>query len=317
MDRFLQPQSGVVARRQLRVLGLGDQDVRRLIRRRELVAIHPGVYIRHTGTQAWIEHAWAGVLWASRFAADGTPSAAALCQESALRAVSGPGARDRHDLPIHVIVDGGRALRGREQVLVHRSRHFAQRVVPTSPPRVRFEDAVLDVALAAQDRVSALGVLAWAVGDRRTNAARILAVSRMRSRVEDRAWLENVLHDIDAGTCSVLEHGFISEVVRPHALRMPQLQQREETAIGVVYRDATFDGVNIELDGRLYHSSFSRRDADLDRDLVAATLGQRTVRLGWGQVYRRPCRTAAALAALIGANPRRCSRSACGFAVTR
>ena len=42
MARLLTEQSGVVTRRQLIGLGCRENDLRRLIRRRELVVVHPG-----------------------------------------------------------------------------------------------------------------------------------------------------------------------------------------------------------------------------------------------------------------------------------
>ena len=57
----------------------------------------------------------------------------------------------------------------------------------------------------------------------------------------------------------------------------------------------------VELDGRLFHDSAAARDRDLDRDLDAASLGgdRQTVRLGYGQVFGRPCRTAYKLALVM------------------
>lgn len=105
----------------------------------------------------------------------------------------------------------------------------------------------------------------------------------------------------------MLEHGFLTRVTRPHRLPDPRRQVRDVTAVGVAYRDAAYGDVLVELDGRLFHSSFDRRDADLDRDLLSAATGRRTVRLGWGQVFGRPCTTAAALAALLdGSSARPC-----------
>lgn len=77
LARTLFRQSGVVSRAQLVGLGLGGHDIRRLQRRRELVGMHPGVYVDHTGGLSWIQRAWVGVLavWP-----------AALCHTSALRA---------------------------------------------------------------------------------------------------------------------------------------------------------------------------------------------------------------------------------------
>ena len=68
-----------------------------------------------------------------------------------------------------------------------------------------------------------------------------------------------------------------------------------------IYRDVSYPAYDqvVELDGRLFHDSALDRDADLDRDLDAAVDRLGTVRLGWGQVFGRPCRTAARVALLL------------------
>ena len=314
--RLLDLQSGVIARRQLHRAGHRDHDIRRLVRRRELVPIRRGVYLEHTGEPTWLQGAWASILAVSTFDAHGEPGDACLCGASALRLLNGPGSR----MPsgqFHILVPHSRTSELADGIVIHRALDFEARWRPGHPPHVSYEDAALDVAVSVPDRVEALAVLARAVGDRHTTARRMLELSRQRTRIRGRMWLEGVLADIDAGTCSVLEPGFRNEVVRAHGLPVPHLQRREVTPIGVVYRDASYGGLNIELDGRMYHSAFERHGADLDRDLIAATLGQRTVRLGWGQVYRSPCRTAAALGLLITATPTRCHRSGCGLPATR
>jgi very-short-patch-repair endonuclease len=70
-------------------------------------------------------------------------------------------------------------------------------------------------------------------------------------------------------------------------------------------------GLDVELDGRLFHDTAGQRDRDLERDLFAMMHGSVTVRLGWGQVLDRPCHTTAQLAALLRrggwtADPRAC-----------
>jgi hypothetical protein len=91
----------------------------------------------------------------------------------------------------------------------------------------------------------------------------------------------------------VLEHGYLTRVERPHGLPTARRQVRESLS-GTVYRDVTYDdfGRVVELDGRLGHDRVEDRDRDLDRDLDVAVVGRASVRLGWGQVFRRPCRTA-------------------------
>lgn len=106
------------------------------------------------------------------------------------------------------------------------------------PPRIRYEEAILDVA-ASENEMDSVALLGRAVGDRRTTAERLLTSLNRRRHIQ-----------------------------------------------------------LIELDGR-FHTDFRRRDADLDRDLIAAVSGRLTVRLGWGQVFARPCRTAEALGELL------------------
>jgi hypothetical protein len=304
MDRsdltlLLRHQSGVVARKQILALGGEPHDVRRMLRRRDLVVIHRGVFVDHTGEPTWLQTAWAAVLATAVFE-DGTvePTGSGLSHDSALRIAEGPGRTETGDGPIHVLVETGRRIEAPPGIVVHRSRHFDERMVAgLSPPRARFEHALLDVAEGTADRMEALALLARPVGDRRTTAARLLRTAQGRSRLTQRDWIERVLGDVAAGSCSVLEHGYLTRVVRPHALPVPRRQRRDVTPIGVVYRDAAYGGVFVELDGRLFHGDL--RDADLDRDLFAAVTGSTTIRLGWGQIFRQPCRTAWALGSIL------------------
>jgi hypothetical protein len=72
------------------------------------------------------------------------------------------------------------------------------------------------------------------------------------------------------------------------------------TSVGRVYRDHEYDvGQVVELDGRLFHDSARQRDRDLERDLDTALDGKDTRRLGWGQVFDRPCSTAGKVATLL------------------
>ena len=51
--------------------------------------------------------------------------------------------------------------------------------------------------------------------------------------------------------------------------------------------------------GASWHDTAEQRDKDFERDLDAAVAGKGTVRLTWGQVYDRPCSTAAKLSRLL------------------
>ena len=299
---LLRDQAGVIARRQAFEAGLTSNDVRRLLRRREWVVVHPGVYIDHNGPLTWIQRAWGGVLHAWP---------AALCGESALRAVDGPGRRNDEGT-IQVAVAVGRRVADRPGLAVRRMAHFEDRVLwNLGPPRLRFEDAVLDVALAAPTDLAAVGVVADACGGRRTTAVRLGQAFAARERSPRRVFLSGVLADVAEGACSVLEHAYLVKVERAHGLPRGLRQRRADATMGVVYRDVTYDDLDLDLDGRLYHDSVEQRDRDLDRDLDAAVDSRLPVRLGYGQVVDRPCLTAGRVTLLLRArgwqgSPRHC-----------
>jgi hypothetical protein len=289
IEHALDEQAGVISRRQAMAEGLTENDLRRLLRRRELIVVHPGVYVNHTGELTWLQRAWAAVLFASP---------AALSHESALRAVEGPGKREED--VVHVAVARDRRIGAPDGVVIHRMTHLDERTMwHRSPPRVRYEEAALDVAIATRDEMAALDVLASAVQSRRTTARRMLTHLDGRRRSPRREWLAGVLHDVADGACSVLEHGYLQLVERAHGLPTAQRQRRATATVGVVYRDASYGAMLLELDGRLVHDTAGQRDRDMDRDLDAAVDGQTTIRLGYGQVFDRPCLTALRVSVLL------------------
>ncbi len=295
LDELLSLQSGVVSRRQALAAGLKPHDIRRLQRRREWVAVHPGVYLRHTGPLTWVERAWAAVL---------AVEPAALTHVSAIRAADGQGRRIHDDgaAPIHVAVDRRRrALVEPDGVRVHHLADLSSKVLWNgSPPRVRLEHAVIDVAAEARSDLEAVATLADAVQARRTTPVRLQAALAGRSRIARRDFLYDVLGDVALGACSVLEREYLVRVERAH--RLPTAaRQVVDSARGPLYRDVEYrdQALVVELDGRLFHDHARARDRDLDRDLDAALTGRATVRIGWGQVFGRPCSTAARIALLL------------------
>jgi hypothetical protein len=209
VDSVLVQQDGVVRRAQALDGGMAPHDIRRMIRRNEWAIVHPGVYVDHTGPLPWLQRAWAGVL---------SVGPAALCGESALRAVEGPGRRDR-DQTIQVVVEHHRRVTAPTGVRLRHSGRLDERVLwNAGPPRLRYEEAALDVAIEAVREFDAIAVLADAVQSRRTTARHLVQSLASRDRVPRRAWLESVLTDIADGTCSVLEHSYLARVERAHGL---------------------------------------------------------------------------------------------------
>jgi hypothetical protein len=292
--RTLGEQAGVISRRQALELGMTAAQVKRLVRRREWFRVHPGVFVEHSGTLTWLQRAWAAVLFAWP---------AVLARESALRAHEGPGRRSRDDSTIHVAVSRGRRVVAPGGVRVHHVAHLdAQALWNLGPPRLRYEDSVLDVAAAARTNVDAIAKLADACGARRTTATRLLTAIERRPRLGRRSWLRDVLTDIADGTCSVLEHGYLTRVERPHGLPRGRRQSAAASGPRAMFRDVLYEEVAllVELDGRLFHSSPEARDHDLERDLDSVVDRQEeTVRLGYAQVFDRGCPTAAKLGRIL------------------
>lgn len=292
---LLAMQSGVISRRQLRELGVADHDVARMRRRRELVRLHDGVYVNHTGPLSWDQRSWAAVL---------------ACWPAALRGASAQRSvdlrrRDNADdrLPIEVMVDWSRNLKAPAGIDVRRSRQFGEQIDWSAfPPQQRPEHWVLDLAAQAASELEAVAVIADAVGARRVRPQALRAALDARSKSARRRFLASVIEDAAAGTCSALEHGYLHRVERAHGLPAPE-RQVVASVKGLLYRDVEYTrfATIVELDGRLHHSGIRNRDQDLERDLDAALDGRLTVRLGWGQVFGGQCRTAPRLGALLAA----------------
>jgi hypothetical protein len=293
IDQLLRSQDGTISRSQALELGATPADLRRLVRRRELARVHHGVFVDHTGPLTWRQRAWAAVLYAAP---------AALSGASALRAANGPGHRGHDDDgPIHVAVGRERTLVAPTGVVLRRTSNLASRVQwNLAPPRLKIEEAVLDVAAASKNDLEAVATLADAVGSRRTTAARLQAALDARARIGRRELVSAVLSDVATGACSALEHAYLTQVERPHGLPVARRQVRASSR-GPVYRDVLYEdfATVVELDGRLDHTRVRDRDRDLDRYLDAALEALLTVRLGWGQTVGRPCVTARKLGRLL------------------
>ncbi|HWU21632.1 MAG TPA: type IV toxin-antitoxin system AbiEi family antitoxin domain-containing protein [Nocardioides sp.] len=311
VSELLRLQDGVISRRQAIASGMTPTDVARFVRRRLWSQVHPGVYVDHTGPPTWHQRAWAAVLACAPAALDG---------HSAMRAHEGPGRRGFDEGgPIEVVIDHSRRVRAPNGVVIRRSRRYADAVQSNlTPPRLRYDDAVLDLADRSRDDLAAIGLIADACGSRRTTASRLLAVAHTLPRLRRRRWLESILTDVAEGTCSVLEHGYLTRVERPHGLPRGDRQVMARDSDGRrTFRDVRYSGERprwcqlVELDGRLFHESLAARRRDLNRDLDAAVAGEETVRLGFGQVFADSCRTAYQISRLLQRRGWRGSGHAC------
>ena len=291
LRQLMDEQDGVVSRRQVLQLGGDDNDIECRLRSREWATLHRGVYVDHTGCPSWNQRAWAAVLY---------HWPAALCHVSALR-LHGLGPASAPDEAIHVAVDATRRPRPRAGIRAHRVTRLDELLQPSRmPPRVRLEDAVLDVASAARDEAAAVAVLADACQSRRTTAGRLWRRLGARPKLPRRKFLSALLVDVASGAYSVLEHRYLTRVERPHGLPSGRRQRVVRTSRGAAYRDIEYEGLGVvvELDGRLGHELQADRWDDLDRDISSAVEGDVTLRAGWRQVLQ-PCRLAGAVGRLL------------------
>ncbi len=296
MDR----QAGLVSRRQFNELGGRHSDVERLVRRRQLDRLVTGVLIAPTDQPSWHQRAWAGVLhfWP-----------AALAGESALRAVAGPGWR-RHDdsAPITIAVGGDRSIHQLEGYATRKMRALDVRTDwDAAPPRLRPEEAALDVASRAADLWAGVGVLSTVIDLRGVDAAVLKSAADRRARLRNALWLRPLLRDLERGRPLMLERLLHEQVEDPHGLprgrrwRHPRGDRPDEPGITAFAYPP--HRLRLELDGRLRHDSAGRHDRELDAQLAAAAAAghaRRTeVVLSYGQVLARPCATAGHLATLL------------------
>jgi putative AbiEi antitoxin of type IV toxin-antitoxin system len=284
---LLARQDGVVSRRQLVELGALPHEVARMLRRRELVPVHRGVFVNHTGTLSRVQREWAAVLlhWP-----------AALTGRSALPDPD-PAA------PIHVAVDVSRTPARFPGVVVHRTAGFDARVAwVTSPPRVRIEHAAIDVASThRRDPVAMFRTLADVCQTRRTTAARVGEVLGERGRVPGKALMLDLLDDLATGACSVLEREYL-RLERRHGLPRGNRQKPATVDGKPARRDVDYEefGLVVELNGRAFHDDATSWDADALRDLDTLVESDRpTVRLTFGLVFGTPCQTMAKVGTLL------------------
>ena len=203
--------------------------------------------------------------------------------------------------PVHVAVDWTRRVAPQPGIRIHRVRELEDRVHGTSRhlasgsrwPRWRRPTG---------RRTTSRRSLPWPRGRVTAHGGRPLhAEIERRGRLRRRALLTELLADLERGTHSVLEHGYLVRVLRPHGLPEPTSQQKVVEGGAVTqYRDAAHAELNlsVELDGQL-HDGSEARDEDADRDLDDLARGKVTPRLRYRQVFATPCRTASRLAELF------------------
>ncbi len=298
-------QHGVVARRQLGELGAGPKDIERMLRRRELTKVYPGVYVNHTGPLTRQQREWAAVqaVWP-----------AALTRETALPL------DDRGVL--HLAVHGDRTVQVPRRCVVHRTERLDEWVDwRAGPPTVATDQALIDVMaarVAADDVAGAFAALTQVAHTRRTWPDQLLGSLEGRTRLTGRRIITGMVQDLAAGMCSVLERGYVQRVERPHGLPRGSRQVTSHATGRRTDHDVRYRafGVIVELDGRGYHDNPKAWDNDARRDIAElATSDRTTIRVTYGLVFGDECRTAGWIGEVLNrhgwtGSTRRCRR--CG-----
>jgi len=298
LRRMIAAQRGLVTVEQAALFGVGNEALRRLVDQGHWKRPIKGLYDAAPLVEGPEKAAWAAVLL-------GGPGAA-IGGEAALR-LYGVGIEPelvevwvRPDTqPVAI-----RGVRVRRDFLERTSYRQGQ------PPRIRVEDALIDVGqFLPTGRL--VGLLSDAVRSRLTSPRAVGAVIKTRARVRGRRRIEAVLADLD-GIESTLEYVYRRDVERAHGL--PAARRQASVSAGT-RSDGFYEayGVVIELDGRAFHQNADAAFRDLARDNAHAALNLITLRYGSADVRGRPCAVARQVAAVLKSRgwtgtPLRCPR---------
>jgi very-short-patch-repair endonuclease len=283
-------QRGVISRRQALANGLPADVIDRLLRNARWQRLHRGVYSIYTGEPPREAVLWAALL---RVGCD-----AVLSHQSAAEAL---GLTDRPSSLIHVSIPASRRVERIPEMVIHRSTRLRDARHPSlQPPCTRIEETVLDLAAQTAKFDTAFSAACAACQRRLTTADLLLSAMNSRKKLRWRAELTDALIDIGDGVHSLLEYRYARRVERPHQLPKAIRQARIVRGTRTWYLDNLYSdyGLCVELDGQEAHPE-DRRWQDIRRDNAAATLGLTTLRYSWADVTRRPCQTAAQLAAVL------------------
>ncbi len=282
-------QNGVVSRGQLRELGATDHDIARMLRRRELHAASPGVYVVHNGELDRAQREWVALF---------ACAPAALSHDSATPGLSPD--------QVHVVVAAERTLQRVAGVVVHRSRNLDGRVEwDQRPPRVRPGHATIDVMedrIRRGDVAGAYAVLARAAQTRRVWPRLLREAMAERTRMVGRDLIVGMIDDVESGADSVLERGYLHLVERAHGLPRGSRQHASRSTGRRTHVDVLYEqyGVIVEPDGRAFHDSPEARNADARRDLAERVARDAvTIRVTYALVFDESCATASQVAIVL------------------
>lgn len=184
-----------------------------------------------------------------------------------------------------------------------------------TPPRLKVEDNALAMASEARSEIDAIARVAEAASRSYVTATTFQAALDRAHSLRRRSLVQGLVEDLGAGTHSVLEHGYLTKVERPHGLPEGRRQAPRIGASGNQFRDIEYEEYSlvVELDGALGHDSWRDQARDADRSLDdLAELGAVTARLRFHQVFDTPCQTAALVGRILVRNGWSGTAQSCG-----
>ncbi|MFW5470563.1 hypothetical protein ACOCJ4_10995 [Knoellia sp. CPCC 206435] len=287
-----QRQHGMVARRQLRDLGLNRDQVASNVRAGRWAERSPVVVSTFTGELSREQCAWLGVLHA------GPPAV-----------VGGYGALERHGLKnwhrddITVLVDEGAHLEPVPGIDWFRTRRPLELWKSTSPlPMARVEPAALLCAAYEPSWRTAQGLLAAVVQQRLTTAARLREQLERMKPLRRAPRFRILLTEIAGGAGSLAEVD-VTRLCRDFGLPSPTRQRRRKDRTGRWrYTDCEWDLSDgtvlvLEVDGA-FHMEVEHWEDDIRRQRGLTAPGRIVVRCTSREVRDEPFQLAADLRAL-------------------
>ena len=230
----------------------------------------------------------------------------ALSHLSALRAWDLP---VPPELPDHVSVPSSSRPRAVDPVRFHRSDRLEEpehRTVERSGlPTVRLERAIVESwPLLEADARRAPAILA--VQRRMTTPARLRRGLSELPKLRDRRTLHRLLDLLEDGCHSMLEiWGYLSVFAHP-SLPPSRGQVRMQIGERQGYLDRWFEAelVDVELDGRKYHTAANDRERDLRRDALLSTQGILVVRFSHERIVHQADAVVSELASILSTRRR-------------
>ncbi|MGD8201691.1 type IV toxin-antitoxin system AbiEi family antitoxin domain-containing protein [Ornithinimicrobium sp. W1679] len=273
-------QHGVVSRRQALAAGMSAKQVRWRLHRGAWQAIHPGVYLTNTGTVTWHAQAWAGLLRCG--------SGAALAMQSAsfvwrLEKIEPRG--------LTIAVPNGTRCRGLTGVTVVQRRRLETRSVEGFPT-TSLAQTVIDLAERPDSSLDdAVALAARACQQRSLTQSALLEELAARRGHRWSRELRLAFGEIGDGAESLPEVWYATRVQQPHGLPVFERQVSEDDGCTRTDLKNRRHGVNVEIDGLLWHAG-EQFHGDRRRDRQAAARGEVTLRISYLELDQKPCELA-------------------------